>query len=445
MMRGGKSVLGLLVVLLALGAYLYFVESKRPADDGDRKEKVFSSLDAGSIDQLVITSESGDTTTLHKTGSDWEIVEPVKTKSDASQVSGITTTLASLEVQRVIDDNPPDLEEYGLAKPRVRIEFKAGGQDHTLLLGRKTPPATDYYAKLADQPRVFLISSYLDSTFNRSTFDLRDKTAVAVNRDEIDSLTVNAGGKTMRFAKSGGDWRIAEPIEARGDFSAIDGLVNRISSLQMTSVVAESGKPSEYGLDKPAATVTIGNKSSHATLDLGTSAGDKGVYARDESRPIVFTVESSLLDDLRKDPSDYRVKDLFDARAFNTTHVEIAHGGQTWTFDKSTRKNKDGQDEEVWHESSPRQKDITADQIGDLLAKITSFRAESFASAAPARALDAPDLTITLKSDDGKRTETARVGKAGTDAWAQRDGEPGAARVAASTVDEIVKALEELK
>ena len=38
MMRGSKSFIGLLVVLLALGAYLYFVESKRTPGAADEKQ-----------------------------------------------------------------------------------------------------------------------------------------------------------------------------------------------------------------------------------------------------------------------------------------------------------------------------------------------------------------------------------------------------------------------
>ena len=49
---------------------------------------------------------------------------------------------------------------------------------------------------------------------------------------------------------------------------------------------------------------------------------------------MVFTVESALADELKKPADDFRLKDLFDARSFNTTRVEIARGGQTIAFEK---------------------------------------------------------------------------------------------------------------
>ena len=114
-------------------------------------------------------------------------MQPAAAPPDEAAVSGITSNLASVEIQRVIDENPADLKEFGLAEPRVEVAFKAGGQERRLQIGQKTPPGTDVYAKLADQKKVFLISSYLDSTFNRGTFDLRDKSVLKLDREKIDA------------------------------------------------------------------------------------------------------------------------------------------------------------------------------------------------------------------------------------------------------------------
>ncbi len=66
-------------------------------------------------------------------------------------MSGLTSNLSTLELQRVIDENPQDLGEYGLKEPRVEVAFKSGGKEQRLLVGRKTPAATDLYAKLGDR------------------------------------------------------------------------------------------------------------------------------------------------------------------------------------------------------------------------------------------------------------------------------------------------------
>ena len=441
-MRGLRSFIALLAILIALGAYLYFVESKREPESADGKDKVFS-VEADAIDELTVKAESGEQTTLKKTGTDWQIVQPSTLEPDSAEVSGIATNLATLELQRVIDENPSDLAEYGLAKPRIEIAFKSGGQEKKLLIGRKTPPGTDLYAKLGDSPRVFLISSYLDSTFGKTTFDLRDKTVLKLDRDKVDALTITVPTHTVRVAKRDGEWRLTAPVDARADFTTVDGLVSRINGLQMKSIAsAEPAGLAEYGLDKPAATVLIGTGSSQATLLVGKNAGEGLVYAKDQARPQVMRLDSSFLDEMKKPPADFRQKDLFDARAFNATGLDIVRKGQTIAFEKTKVKNKEGQEEEKWKQTAPAAQDVDPATVDSLLSAVTQSRAASFVDSTAKTGLDSPELTITVKSGQG-RQETVRFSRTGADSFASRTGEPGAAKVDANTLDNIIKALDE--
>src|SRR6185436_12521767 len=158
------------------------------------------------------------------------------------------------------------------------------------------------YAKKSDEPRVFLVADYLEGSLNKTTYDLRDKSIVKLERDKVDSLELNAGGKPLQFTKSGSDWSVAKPIAARADFSAVDGLVGRVETAQMKSIVTEDPKPEDlkkYGLDKPAVTVTIGQGSARAVLAIGGASGTDAVYARDMSKPLVVTVDIALAEDLK--------------------------------------------------------------------------------------------------------------------------------------------------
>lgn len=447
-MRGLRSFLALLVILIALGAYLYFVESKRdPADTGPKKDKVFA-VEADAIEEISIRSESGDRTTLRKSGTEWQIVEPVAARPDSAEISGLTTNLSSLEIQSVVQEAASDLAEYGLAQPRVELSFKSGGQQHTLQIGQKTPPGTDLYAKRANDNTVFLISSYLDSTFNRGTFDLRDKIVLRVERDKLESVEVAASGREMRFVKSGVEWRIAAPVQGRADFNAVDGLVSRLTGLQMKSVAAAEPTPADlkkFGLVTPAATVRLGSGSSQASLAIGGKAEDGSVYAKDAARPGVFTIDATLLDELKKAPDEFRQKDLFDARTFNATRVEIARGGQTVAFEKTKSKNKDGQEEEKWRQTAPQARDVDQAKVDSLLSAITGVRATGFAGAGEKPGLDKPELTVAVKFDEGKKEDRVVFARSGAVAYASRVDDGSVAKVDAAAIDSIDKALEELK
>ena len=434
-MRGVRSLLALVVVAAGLGAYLYFVESKREPGDAKKNEKVFAGLESDKIDRVTLKSDKGDTTTLEKKSDKWQLTQPVAVDADPGELSGITTNLASLEVQRVVDEQATDFKQYGLDPARVEVSFKAGRQDHRVLIGQKTPSGTDLYAKLPDKPRVFLISSYLDSTFNRSTFDLRDKSIVKIDRDKIDSVDLTSANRSVTLAKSGSDWRIKAPVDARADLGAVDGLVGRINTTQMKSVAAAEARDlKQYGLDKPSVTVRLGSGSSQAGLVIGKAAEEGTFYAKDLSRPMVFTVESALVDELKKPADDFRVKDIFDARAFNTTRVEAVRNGQTLAFEKAGDK---------WKQVAPAAKDADSAKVEALLSALTGARATGYVE--KTTALDKPELTVTLKYDDGQKQERVVFGRQGSDAFARRDGDNGAAKIDAPTLDGIGKALDALK
>jgi uncharacterized protein DUF4340 len=440
--RGLRGFIVLLVIAIPLIWYTYRDSKKGPIDDTPKHDKVFS-VDAAQIDELEIKSESGERTTLRKKGSDWTIVQPAPAPTDQATVSGITSNLASMEIQRVIEDNPGDVAEFGLAAPHVEVTFKAGGKQNRLELGQKTPSGTDVYARVGGQKRVFLVSSFLESTFNRSSFDLRDKSVLKLDREKIDSLDVATAGHEMRFEKQNGEWALKAPIEGRAEFSAVDGLVSRIAGLQMKSVVA-APPPQGDGLQKPAATVRIGSGSSQATLALGGPAGEGSIYARDLARPAVFTVDASLLDDLKKDASEYRQKDLFDARSFNTSRIDIVRNGQTTTFEKAQTKDTAGKDVEKWRQTAPATRDVDAAKIEALINAATGVRATSFAPATAKTGLDKPEVSVAFKYD-GTKEERVTFARSGATVYAARAGSPGAALVDASALDGIIKALDAIK
>jgi len=190
--------------------------------------------------------------------------------------------------------------------------------------------------------------------------------------------------------------------------------------------------------------VRVGSGSSLATLLIGKGAESGSVYAKDAARPAVFTIDSTLADDLKKDVSDYRLKDLFDARSFNTTRGEIARNGQTTTFEKTKTKDKDGKEQDKWRQTAPAAKDLDAAKVEAFIAVASGARATGFVDSTAKTGLDKPELTVAFTYDNGTQ-ERVTFARAGGTAYASRAGSPGAAKVDASTIDSIIKALEDLK
>ena len=449
MMRGLRSTLVLVVAALGLGIYIYVVEWNRPpGGTPEPRDKVFD-FESDDITRLAVTADSGERTVIEKTDDRWRLVEPFAVAVDVTEVVAMTSGLAALERQRVVAEpaEAPDLATFGLAEPRIEVGITTTtGIDARLLIGEQTPTGGDLYATVAGSNRVFLISGYLDGTFNRTTFDLRDKTILDFTRDQVDSLDIAGADLAISLRQTDNRWSLVSPIAATADLGVTDGLVGRVSTGQMAAIEAETAVSTDelepYGLDTPRLTVTVGLGSSAATLLIGDTTPAGTVYARDTARDLVFTVNESLVTDLEQGVDEYRRKNLFAFRPFNATVLEFDRAGQRWVFEKVD--TTDTGEADTWQRTAPDEVDVETSAFDDLLAKLSNLRAEGWVASRDATGLDAPVSTILVTFDEDGVQERVVVGRVGDEVFAVNGDEPGAARLNTRAWEDALEALDAL-
>ncbi len=437
-MRGAWSTLALVAVAVGLGAYIYFVDSKK--SDTEVKEKVFA-VEADAVEELRVVSK-GDTSVLKKTDGTWKLVEPLATEADNSEVTALVSSLTSLELNREVDPKASDLAQYGLAAPKTDITFTANsGATGRIRLGDQTPTGTDLYAVRGEDPRVFLVSTIAETNFVRSTFDLRDKRVLRFERDKADGLEIATAGGTFALTRADSEWRVAAPAAARGDYGAIEGLLTRLSTTMMSGIEAtDVSALAKYGLEAPTATVTVKAGSATATLAVGTSADGKA-FARDLARPMVFAIDAAFATEVQKGASEYRKKELFDLRAFSAQQIVLMRGADTITFQKKTGTGENAGD--TWTASGPggaAAREIKAGLMEEAVTKLVGLRAATFVPSAPATG-STPVMKVSTQFDDNRK-EDVSCARAGADVFAVRPDEAGAARLDVAAVEETLKAFD---
>ena len=450
MMRGIRSTLVLLVIALGLGAYIYFIESERsPAGTPGPLEAVFDFV-SDDIVSLSVTAENGDHTVIEKDNDRWRLVEPFAGNVDVTKVVALSSGLASLEIQRLVaepDDNP-DLGLFGLDMPLITVGVETISDSNLqLLIGERTPTGNDLYATVADSNRVFLISGFLDTTFNQTTFDLRNKSILDITSNQVDSLEITGPTETIRLQKDQNQWSLVSPITARADTGVADGVVGRLTTGQMASVEVESAdnlKP--YGLEQPRLSITVGLGDSAATLLIGETTSTGNAYARDASRGLVFTIDGSIATELEQGVDEYRQRNLFDFRPFNASTLELDHLGEQWTFERTETTAEE--ESEAWRRTSPDIGEVAISAMEDLLAKLSNLRADSFVSSRDNTGLDAPIASIEVifnGQNDQPERERVTFGQAGDEVFAIGDDEPGAALLNARSWEDTLSALTPLQ
>ena len=246
--------------------------------------------------------------------------------------------------------------------------------------------------------------------------DTKDVTEVVIKRAE----------DTVRLKRQGEDWDMLEPLRARGSRPAVDEtLANLMTAKIDREIVAKPEALGEFGLDKPAAEVTLTLKDGKT---LGVSLGAKTptgvwVYARERDKPAVFVLGESVLRDTTRPLADFRDRAVlaFDPKA--VTGFEIVLPDETLAVE-----NADG----AWRLTRPRALRADTETITEFLDKLNAQKVREFVAESPtsraAYGLERPmRLTIHTGRDKDRVSRTLLVGKpdpAKKGVYAMRPDEP---------------------
>ena len=407
-MKGLRSFLVLLVVAAALGGFLYYDSKHEPADD-KKQDKVFADV-AGGQDRAghgegrrpanrrpsqkqgaALAGDAAGDGAGRRSGAVGHHVEPVIARSPARD----RRTGVGLQAVR------PRSGAH-----RSRVQVRRQGADAAARRRRRRPAATST-RECPTSRACSWCRSYLEATFNKSTFDLRDKTILKIDRDKVERVEIDERRSHGDAGQAGsGLARSTTPFDARADFGAIEGILGRLNSTPMKSIApsdaADAKALKEYGLDKPPATVRVTSGSAQAGLAIGKSAGEGVVYAKDLSRPMVFTIEARP--GRRAEEAGRR---LPASRICSTRARSTRRASRSPAAGRDARVRK-GQGD-AWKQVAPAAKAADAAKVEALLTALTNARATGFEPKPAATGLDTPELTVAIKFDDGQKHGESHV------------------------------------
>ena len=376
-----RNTLILAVLLAALGAYLYFVESKQIAKES-KKEKIVD-VDVDAVTAVTLAYPDREIA-LQKTDTGWRLTKPVDAAADDLTVKNLIRAVADAEVKKTIDDPPQDLTQFGLASPAVTVTIST--KDATLpalKVGKTTAVSFSTYVQRADQPKIYLTGSAFHTGMDKQPKDLRDKKIVDFADDAITHIALRGPQGAVALAKTDGNWTIEQPGPYKADANAVRALLSQIRNLRATDFAND--KPSDadlaaYGLDNPERELVLRSADNKAvTLLVGKEKtdGEPGLYVKAGDKPTVFVIGKWANTDLSKSANDLRDKTLL---AFDpTTVTEVAvtradgepftllRGDQRWTLQGSdAAPNASAIDAFVGALSRLNGNQILADSAGDL-------------------------------------------------------------------------------
>ncbi len=426
---------GLLIaafIFFVLAGILYWSEHRKPEANAkapaDTPPPILK-LDESSITNLEIKKKDAPPVQVAKLESGtWQITQPKAYSADQNAVSGIVSSLSSLNSERVVDEKAVDLNTYGLAQPTLEIDIGQKDKTQKLLVGDDTPTGGSVYAMLAGNPRVYTMSSYGKNSLDKSLNDLRDKRLLTVNPDKISRMELIRKNQAIEFGRDKDEWQILKPKALRADSSLVDEAVRKLTDARMDlSGSDDHAAASAFAKATPAVKAKLTDQSGTQELDI--RKGKDTYYAKSSVVEGTYKIGSDVAQSIDKGVEDFRNKKIFDFGFNDPSKIEVHNGSKAYFLARN------GDD---WWSNG---KKMDADSVQTLVARLRDLTASRF----PDSGFSSASIEVTVISNDGKRTEKVAIARSGNGYLAKREDDPVLYQLDSNAVDEMLKAADDVK
>lgn len=301
-----RSNLVALLLVAGLGAFFYLhdIKGKKTEHDNEIKEKrYFPDLEKKDVTSLKI-EKLGAPPFVHEMSKEngiWVLQgkEPVvlRTASTGQAVKAL------VELQKAEDagDASSKPEDFGLDKPSYKVTLKdRKGQEHSLLLGAKTPDDSGYYVTPGPGKPITSIATSLTELLDPATDNQRENSPlvfepstankiliesasgppieVSLSKPREDTGTDDDSDDGMEIQDLSEEWKVLRPEAAPADGAKIRDLLFNWRSVKLGRFMKADEKagfePSTVKL-----TVYVDRQSKPFVLDVGQAVpGKPGLY-----------------------------------------------------------------------------------------------------------------------------------------------------------------------
>lgn len=430
-----KTNLVISLVFIALLGFVYFYEIKGGEERRVQAERALQMLDFSDHEVQRLTIDSGDTLlVLERQEDEWKLTSPIQTDVDVEAVERYLRTLHEVEVEgealrdsATITEDPELLGGYGLEEPRLRVHIGLTSDAQvldTLRLGDDSP--TDRFTYIqrggtAVNPEVLRVRAWRFDNLNKGLFDLRDRRVLAFTAEDVRRLRLRReDGSTVEAVRETGTWQLQTPLARPGDNSAINGILTGLQEAKVDHILAESPSAQELaaaGLEPTAPgtelTLWVGDDRAEKRLLVGVEAPAGGLQAMDTSRPHIFLIDSTLVQQLRTPFSELRDKQVLRVSTTNVSSITMQEHGVVLF---AARQDTSGE----WMLIDQPGREAKSWRFNNLLTDVNGLQATRFAADADSHqdlpldrfGLGTPAWVLVFSSDDGSETRL-QVGNRG--------------------------------
>jgi len=321
----------LAAVLLLLAAYLIVVEipQRKKAGEAEQNADRLFNFASGDVDTIELRYPSGPIELKKSADGKWRLTKPFEAEADQREVQSLIATVGDIRFTRVVEDQAPNMAEFGLAHPNVDITLTLPDRSERLLIGDDGPmPSTIYLQKDGD-PRVVLAQQWIKGSLTRTAFDFRTKIILPIDHDKVDQVDLEFPKQHFLITKQDKQWQLKKPKEAPADEDALNTLTLMLQNLRATYFIDPGPDHDKTlkGLKKPLVTVTMqetdnGAKKSQNARFYTASEKDSVYVVTDPGKPI-YRVAKANMDELKPELFHYEDKRMVSFKPESVKAIEV--------------------------------------------------------------------------------------------------------------------------
>ena len=294
------------IFLLLLGIYK-FIQYTPEKETVSAKEQVQFSTDLSELKQIKLKHANGELTMQHDSNREdqWKLEDTNEAEIDQSKVYELVSQLTTINISKVIQENPKELATYGLKDPEsIMTIVQQNGEEKEYLVGGKLPTRNGYYFMEKGDNIVYSIPSSVGELFHTTRKDILSLATKQVeNVEDFKEIIIeNSHGEIVikpyinQSIKHFSKYYLEQPYKTKPQvdvstegFQEIVSVFATIPKIEVIEEEAENLK--EYGLLDPTVFLKMENMDgTFRSIAMGNENDTGMYYARFDDTNTVYSI-----------------------------------------------------------------------------------------------------------------------------------------------------------
>lgn len=430
----GRNLLILVVLVAALGAFVWFVERDLPTtEEREERGKRVLNLDSEDVTGLTIAwddqrvvmerrdegaGEEDETGTGigSSSSSEWRLVEPLEARARSSAVESLIRQLTELEKQRTLEGE--ERAAHGLDSPELTVTLISEKGETKLEVGDELAIENQRMVSTSGDTALHVVTGGFVSQAKKDPGEWRDPSLFPGSRRAVQRIRLEGDGRTVLLARRGERFWVESPYSDAADSRSVDSLLGELTGLEASEFVDDPEVAEGLDADRGRIEVVLEDREDPFVVAVGGPApteteeppetpepeeapeateAEPSRYARIGDQWVVL--ESELTSFLRRSPGEWRSKEVTARSSYEIESLRIRDA------QAETVLNREGTD---WLRG---EETIRYSDVSGLLTTLTGLRGDAVRpDAAPPTGK--PDLEVELFDEEGVG-ETIRFWRSG--------------------------------